>query len=56
MDNMNGLCAGLAAIGAWYFGLIAAAGGQYLVALIAFLTFGALLGFLPSISRAPACF
>ena len=47
MDNMNGLCAGLAAIGAWYFGLIAAAGGQYLVALIAFLTFGALLGFLP---------
>jgi len=47
MDNMNGLCAGLAAIGAWYFGLIAAADGQYLVALIAFLTFGALLGFLP---------
>jgi UDP-GlcNAc:undecaprenyl-phosphate GlcNAc-1-phosphate transferase len=47
MDNMNGLCSGLAAIGAWYFGLIAAADGQYLVALIAFLTFGALLGFLP---------
>src|SRR6185369_9779147 len=47
MDNMNGLCAGLAAIGAWYFGLIAAADGQYLVALMAFLTFGALLGFLP---------
>jgi len=47
MDNMNGLCAGLAAIGALYFGLIAAADGQYLVALIAFLTFGALLGFLP---------
>ena len=47
MDNMNGLCAGLAAIGAWYFGLIAAAGGQYLVASIAFLAFGALLGFLP---------
>ncbi len=47
MDNMNGLCAGLGAIGAWYFAGIAAADGQYLVALIAFLTFGALLGFLP---------
>jgi UDP-GlcNAc:undecaprenyl-phosphate GlcNAc-1-phosphate transferase len=47
MDNMNGLCAGLGAIGAYHFALIAAAEGQYLVALIAFLTFGALLGFLP---------
>jgi len=47
MDNMNGLCAGLGAIGAWYFAVIAAADGQYLVALIAFMTFGALLGFLP---------
>jgi UDP-GlcNAc:undecaprenyl-phosphate GlcNAc-1-phosphate transferase len=47
MDNMNGLCAGLGAIAAWYFALVAAADGQYLVALIAFLTFGALLGFLP---------
>ncbi|MEY2429760.1 MAG: UDP-GlcNAc:undecaprenyl-phosphate/decaprenyl-phosphate GlcNAc-phosphate transferase [Verrucomicrobiota bacterium] len=47
MDNMNGLCAGLGAIGAWYFAMVAAADGQYLVALIAFLTFGALLGFLP---------
>src|SRR5207245_4820492 len=47
MDNMNGLCAGLGAIAALYFGLLAAAQGQYLVALIAFLTFGALLGFLP---------
>jgi UDP-GlcNAc:undecaprenyl-phosphate/decaprenyl-phosphate GlcNAc-1-phosphate transferase len=47
MDNMNGLCAGLGAIAAWYFASIAAADGQYLVALIAFLTFGALLGFLP---------
>lgn len=47
MDNMNGLCAGLGAIGAWYFALIAAADTQYLVGLIAFLTFGALLGFLP---------
>jgi UDP-GlcNAc:undecaprenyl-phosphate/decaprenyl-phosphate GlcNAc-1-phosphate transferase len=47
MDNMNGLCAGLGAIGALHFALLAAKGGQYLVALIAFLTFGALLGFLP---------
>ena len=47
MDNMNGLCAGLGAIGAWHFGVIAAADGQYLVALIALLACGALLGFLP---------
>lgn len=47
MDNMNGLCAGLGVIGAWYFATIAAADGQYLVALIAFLTCGALVGFLP---------
>ncbi len=47
MDNMNGLCAGLGAIGAFYFGTVAAAAGQYLVGLIAFLTLGALLGFLP---------
>jgi UDP-GlcNAc:undecaprenyl-phosphate GlcNAc-1-phosphate transferase len=47
MDNMNGLCSGLGAIGAFYFALSAAAAGQYLVALIAFLTCGALLGFLP---------
>jgi UDP-GlcNAc:undecaprenyl-phosphate/decaprenyl-phosphate GlcNAc-1-phosphate transferase len=47
MDNMNGLCAGLGVIGAWYFGHIAAADDQYLVALIAFLTLGSLLGFLP---------
>jgi UDP-GlcNAc:undecaprenyl-phosphate GlcNAc-1-phosphate transferase len=47
MDNMNGLCAGLGAIGAWCFGLRAAADGQYLVALLALLAFGALLGFLP---------
>jgi UDP-GlcNAc:undecaprenyl-phosphate/decaprenyl-phosphate GlcNAc-1-phosphate transferase len=47
LDNMNGLCAGLGAIGALHFAFIAAADDQYLVALIAFLTFGALLGFLP---------
>ncbi len=47
MDNMNGLCAGLGVIGAWQFAVIAAAEGQYLVALIAFLTCGALAGFLP---------
>lgn len=49
MDNMNGLCGGLGAIGALYFGLTAATAPkpQYLVALIAFLTCGALIGFLP---------
>ena len=47
MDNMNGLCSGLGAISGWFFAWAAAAQGQYLVALIAFLTCGALLGFLP---------
>ena len=47
IDNMNGLCAGVGAISAWYFASLAAAADQYLVALIAFLTLGALLGFLP---------
>jgi UDP-GlcNAc:undecaprenyl-phosphate GlcNAc-1-phosphate transferase len=49
MDNMNGLCGGLGAIGSFYFGLTAATAAvpQYLVALIAFLTCGALVGFLP---------
>jgi UDP-GlcNAc:undecaprenyl-phosphate GlcNAc-1-phosphate transferase len=47
MDNMNGLCAGLGAIGAWNFAIYAGAEGEYLVALIALLTGGALLGFLP---------
>ena len=47
MDNMNGLCAGLGVISAWFFALIAAMDGQYLVAILALLTCGALLGFLP---------
>jgi UDP-GlcNAc:undecaprenyl-phosphate GlcNAc-1-phosphate transferase len=47
MDNMNGLCAGLGAIGALLFAIIAAANGQYLVALTGFLMCGALAGFLP---------
>jgi UDP-GlcNAc:undecaprenyl-phosphate GlcNAc-1-phosphate transferase len=47
IDNMNGLCAGVGLIGAWCFALSAAAAGQYLVALLAFVTAGALLGFLP---------
>ncbi len=47
MDNMNGLCTGLGVIGAWYFGLCAAAAGQYLVAVMAFLMCGALAGFMP---------
>ncbi len=49
MDNMNGLCAGLGAIGAVAFGLIAAQAEphQYLVATMALVIAGALLGFLP---------
>ena len=47
MDNMNGLCSGLGAISAGCFALIAVMDGQYLVAVIALLTSGALLGFLP---------
>jgi len=47
MDNMNGLCAGLGAIGAFCFALIAAAHGEYLVAITGFLMGGALVGFLP---------
>jgi UDP-GlcNAc:undecaprenyl-phosphate GlcNAc-1-phosphate transferase len=47
MDNMNGLCAGLGAIGAFIFALIAAANGEYLVAITGFLVCGALVGFLP---------
>ena len=52
MDNMNGLCSGLGAIGAGMFGFIAATRGpdpqgQYLVAATAFLICGALMGFLP---------
>ena len=47
MDNMNGLCVGLGAIGAFLFSIIAAAHGEYLVAIIGFLVCGALAGFLP---------
>jgi UDP-GlcNAc:undecaprenyl-phosphate/decaprenyl-phosphate GlcNAc-1-phosphate transferase len=56
IDNMNGLCAGLGAIGAWYFAAVSAADGQYLVALIAFMTFGALVGFLPYNCPEPRAF
>jgi UDP-GlcNAc:undecaprenyl-phosphate GlcNAc-1-phosphate transferase len=47
MDNMNGLCAGLGAIASWFYLLIAAADGQYLVGAIAACVFGSLIGFLP---------
>jgi UDP-GlcNAc:undecaprenyl-phosphate GlcNAc-1-phosphate transferase len=47
MDNMNGLCAGLGAVSAWFFAEIAAMEGQYLVAILGLLVCGALLGFLP---------
>jgi UDP-GlcNAc:undecaprenyl-phosphate GlcNAc-1-phosphate transferase len=47
MDNMNGLCAGIGAIGAFIFAFIAATNGEYLVAITGFLMCGALVGFLP---------
>ncbi len=47
MDNMNGLCTGLGVVAAWFFSWNAAIHGQYLVALLGFLSCGALLGFLP---------
>ena len=47
LDNMNGLCTGLGFIAAWCCAWAAAIQGQYLVATLAFLICGALLGFLP---------
>lgn len=47
LDNMNGLCAGLGFIVAWGCAWLAAVHGQYLVAFIAFVAAGSLLGFLP---------
>ncbi len=47
MDNINGLCAGLGAISAWCFALLAMAQVQYLVASLGFLICGALFGVLP---------
>ena len=47
MDNMNGLSAGVGAIGAFLFAVAAAAKGQYLSGVTGFLMCGALLGFLP---------
>jgi UDP-GlcNAc:undecaprenyl-phosphate GlcNAc-1-phosphate transferase len=44
---MNGLCAGIGAIGAFIFAFIAATNGEYLVAITGFLMCGALVGFLP---------
>ncbi|MCX8157874.1 MAG: undecaprenyl/decaprenyl-phosphate alpha-N-acetylglucosaminyl 1-phosphate transferase [Verrucomicrobiae bacterium] len=46
-DNMNGLCAGLAALAAVFFALQGLWHGYYLVALLALSVAGATLGFLP---------
>lgn len=46
-DNMNGLCAGLVAIAAFYLASFAASHGQYLVAAFGFVLLGAMLGYLP---------
>jgi len=47
MDNMNGLCAGVGALAAGTFGLLAASHAQIAPAAFAFMVCGALLGFLP---------
>ena len=47
LDNMNGLCSGISAVAAGFFAIAAARQGQYLVASLALLGTGALLGFLP---------
>jgi len=47
LDNMNGLCGGIGVIGAFCFAWKAAVAGQFLVASMAFLGCGALVGFLP---------
>lgn len=47
MDNMNGLCSGLGIIAAWCCAWAGAIQGQYLVAILAFLICGGLLGFFP---------
>lgn len=47
LDNMNGLCTGLGIIGSAACGWTAALQGQYLVASLAFIACGALLGYLP---------
>lgn len=46
-DNMNGLCAGLGAIASGWIAFHAGREGQYLVASMALLVLGSLLGFLP---------
>lgn len=47
MDNMNGLCSGLAAIGALAMGVVLEARGEFAGALLCFTTASAALGFLP---------
>jgi UDP-GlcNAc:undecaprenyl-phosphate GlcNAc-1-phosphate transferase len=47
LDNMDGLCSGIAAIAAALFGLVGAIQGQYFIALLAFPLSGAISGFLP---------
>jgi len=46
LDHMDGLCAGIAAIGALFFTLAASQGGQLMVRTLGAATLGAALGFL----------
>ena len=47
MDNMNGLCTGLGALAAFFFAVLSASEGHYLVTTMALLIAGSLAGFLP---------
>ncbi len=46
LDHMDGLCAGVAAVAAGFYGVFAVLGGQLLVSTLAAAVFGASLGFL----------
>jgi len=53
LDNMDGLCAGVSAVAASFFMILAAIHGQFLVAALAAAVFGSCLGFL-AYNRKPA--
>ncbi len=46
LDNINGLCAGVSSIAAFFFGLLALIQGQMMIAIVSFGLAGACLGFL----------
>jgi len=46
LDNINGLCAGVSFISAFFFGLLALIHGQMMIAIVSFALAGSCLGFL----------